>query len=100
VKKRKAKPGRPARMKYVHFRFPAPLIERIDVFAREESSRTGYHVTRSQALRRLVEIALTTQTPRPAPERPLRANMAVPRTRPKPSTKPDVREAEFDPKKR
>ena len=54
----------------VNTRFPRPLIEKIDAFARQESKATGFPINRSQALRRLVEIGLDTQTPRGEPKKP------------------------------
>ena len=103
--KKQAKPGRPPRSKYIHFRFPQPLIDKLDQFARDETTRTGYHVNRTQALRKLVELGLEAgrsapagsksktmpSTPRPAPEAPKK-----PPPEPQPSPRTTFRFDEVD----
>ena len=39
-------------------------IDKLDRYAREQSKTTGFPITRSQALRRLVEIGLDSRDPR------------------------------------
>jgi hypothetical protein len=61
-------PGRPAKSEQINVRFPRPLIERIDRYAREQSKFSGFIINRSQALRRLCEIGLDALEPQAEPK--------------------------------
>ena len=56
--KKQSKPGRPAKMLYLHIRLPRPTIERLDSFARTLNRTTGINVTRSEAVRVLINEGL------------------------------------------